>query len=168
LTFIVHWKGGVHTHLEMNKPRSAAARNNAPQDIELIARMAVRYPDKVIAGVLNRLGRHTGKGNRWTQQRVASARRQHGISGQSETQADTDVLTLIGATRYCGVSNTTIQRLIDAGALPSEQVVPFAPQEIRRADLDSEPVRSIVERLRATGKLVLPGGASTAQKSLFE
>lgn len=155
LSFIVHWKGGAHTQFEMNKPRSAAGKKNASQDIDLIRRMAGRHDDRVIAAVLNRLGRQTGKGNRWTQQRVMFARREHGIS--SRTKADPNVLSLMGAARYCRVSNTTIQKLIDAKILPCEQVASFAPQEIRRADLDSEPVRSIVERLRTTGKLVLPG-----------
>lgn len=166
LSFIVHWKGGAHTQFEMTKPRSAAGKKNASQDIELIQRMAGRHDDRVIAAVLNKLGRQTGKGNRWTQQRVMIARREHHIS--SRTKSDPNVLSLMGAARYCRVSNTTIQKLVDAKVLPCEQVVSFAPQEIRRADLDSDPVRSIVERLRATGKLVLPGGVSTKQKSLFE
>ena len=34
-----------------------------------------------------------------------------------------------------------------------------APREIRRADLDGEPVRKILKRLLRTGELVLQGGA---------
>ena len=70
------------------------------------------------------------------------------------------------------MSNTTITRLIKAGILPSQQIVPFAPQEIRRADLDSAPVQRALERLRTTGRVLPPGGlsggVSTEQRSLFE
>ena len=56
---------------------------------------------------------------------------------------------------YLSVSNTTIARMFEAGLLPVRQVVPYAPWKIRRADLDSEPVRGVVERLKATGRLDL-------------
>ena len=41
----------------------------------MIRRMAVRHGDDQIASVLNRLGYATGKGNRWNQNRVATARK---------------------------------------------------------------------------------------------
>jgi hypothetical protein len=47
------------------------------------------------------------------------------------------------------------------------QVVPRAPWEIRRADLDAEPVKSILDGLRSTGKLIIPGGDSANQRQLF-
>jgi hypothetical protein len=43
--------------------------------------MAERYGDGDIAAVLNRLGRRTGKGRRWSQIAVKTARRDHGIAG---------------------------------------------------------------------------------------
>jgi hypothetical protein len=46
--------------------------------------------------------------------------------------------------------------------LKREQVTPRAPWEIRRRDLGAEPIRSIVERLHRTGKLILQGGARKA------
>jgi hypothetical protein len=49
----------------------------ASNGVELIKRMALRYGDDEIARVLNKLGRRTGKGNRWSQARVATVRRKH-------------------------------------------------------------------------------------------
>jgi hypothetical protein len=46
------------------------------------------------------------------------------------------------------------------------QVVPFAPWEIRRADLDSERVRAVVEHMKRTGRLVL-ADPSGEQGELF-
>ena len=38
------------------------------------------------------------------------------------------------------VSDTTIRRLVEANLLPMTQIVPWAPWEIQRVDLDAEPV----------------------------
>jgi hypothetical protein len=65
------------------------------------------------------------------------------------------------------VSHRTIERLVEAGLLKREQTAPRAPWEIRRADLDDEPIRSIIERLRRTGKLTLQGGCTDDQSPLF-
>ena len=58
-------------------------------------------------------------------------------------------------------------RLIKANILAGEQVAPYAPLEIKRSDLDREPVSRIVKHLKATGKLVLDGDPSVEQTSLF-
>lgn len=57
----------------MDRPLSATSDKNAVEDVELIRQMAVRFGDDVIAAVLNRGSRRTGKGNRWTRERVVSA-----------------------------------------------------------------------------------------------
>ena len=65
------------------------------------------------------------------------------------------------------MSNKSIERLVASGKLPMTQVAPRAPWEIRRVDLDSEPVKSILSRLRSTGKLIIEGGDSADQLQLF-
>jgi hypothetical protein len=57
--------------------------------------------------------------------------------------------------------------LVDAGLLQREQAALRAPWRIRRADLEAEPIRSIVERLRRTGRLILPRGCPKDQPRLF-
>jgi hypothetical protein len=168
LSFVLHWAGGTHTALTMPKPRSSVGQPTALEDLELIRRMAVRYGDDQIAGVLNKLGRRTGKGRRWNQERVATARRTHEIPGRTRAIPDPDILSLGRAAREFQVSDTTIKRLVTSGLLTVEQVAPWAPWEIRRADLDAPPIRRILDRLRQTGELVLPGGTSGAQPSLFQ
>jgi hypothetical protein len=56
---------------------------------------------------------------------------------------------------------------IEAGLLKGEQVVPRAPWEIGRAALEAEPVRTIIQRLRRTGKLILQGDHAEHQPELF-
>jgi hypothetical protein len=166
LKFVIHWKGGVHTAFEMDKPPTV--RKNAAEDIEIIRKMAERYGDQDIAGVLNRLGRRTGKDRPWSQLAVKTARRAHDIAGHVRTVEDPNILSFSSAARYLGVSNKTIARMSEAGLLSVRQVVPYAPWEIQRADLDSERVRGLVARLKATGRLDLEGGSSERQRKFFE
>ncbi len=93
LSFIVHWKGGSHTAFEMDKANPKTMHRTAEENLDVIRKMAPRYGDDVIANVLNRLGRHTGKGKRWSQVAVKTARRNHGIEGRRHSLADPEVLT---------------------------------------------------------------------------
>jgi DNA invertase Pin-like site-specific DNA recombinase len=167
LRFVIHWRGGAHTQFEMPKPMQGKESRTADDDLVIIRRMAGRYGDGQIANVLNRLGCKTGKGRRWSQTSVASARKGHGISGQARAKLDPDVLTLNRAAEHAGISDTTIRKLVEAGMLRCEQVAPHAPWEIRRVDLDAAPVRAILEHLRRTGKLRIEGGAAGGQQHLF-
>ena len=65
------------------------------------------------------------------------------------------------------MSHRTIERLVEAGLLKREQVTARAPWGIRLTDLNDEPVRSVIERLLRTGKLVLQGGCAENQPALF-
>src|SRR5258708_18376950 len=56
LQFTIHWKGGTHTQLTMERPRSATETATPMEALEIIRRMAVRHGDDEIASVLNRLG----------------------------------------------------------------------------------------------------------------
>src|SRR5262249_50551139 len=67
LALVIHWKGGAHTQLAMERPRSVTETATPMEALEIIRRMAVRYGDDQIASVLNRLGHSTGKGKRWNQ-----------------------------------------------------------------------------------------------------
>jgi hypothetical protein len=167
LEFVIHWRGGAHTQLAMERPRSAIETATPVEALEIIRRMAVCHGDDQIASVLNRLGYSTGKGKRWNQTRVATARRNHSIAGQKRALPDPERVSLSEAARLCGVSHHTIERLVEAGLLKREQVTRRAPWEIRRTDLDAEPVRGIIDRLLRTGKLIMQGGCSEDQPALF-
>ncbi len=167
LSFIIHWQGGSHTSLSIPKPLPAdQAHKTAPEDLELIRKMALRYRDAEIAMVLSKLGRKTGKGNRWTQTSVRTIRTKNGIK-PAPKHKDDGILNLVQAKHYCGVSSSSIMRLINANILPAEQIVPFAPYEIKQSDLDKDPVLSILRTLKKTGKLILKGGVSANQPELF-
>lgn len=58
-------------------------------------------------------------------------------------------------------------KLIREKNLDAHQIVPYAPLEIRRDDLDRKPVSAILKHLKETGKLVLTGIPSVDQRDLF-
>src|SRR5437870_2233584 len=167
LQCILHWQGGSHTRFDMPKPQWGMAEQTATEAIELIRQMAVRYSDEEIARVLNRQGQRTGKGNRWSKNRVAAARRRYVINGHRRPRPDPEVLSLQQAARYCEVSSTTMKRLVASGLLDRNQVAPWAPWEIKRADLESEVIRQALTHLPSTGKLPVLGNASATQQRLF-
>ena len=80
---------------------------------------------------------------------------------------DPDTLNLAQAQKHTGVSDTTLMRLIRANLLPVQQIAPYAPLEIKRVDLDTEPVASIIRHLKRTGRLVLHRDPSAEQVHLF-
>lgn len=167
LNFNIHWQGGSHSSLTIPRPLPAnQAHKTAVQDLELIQKMALRYSDSEIAMVLSKLGRKTGKGNRWTKSSVATIRRKQGIK-PAPKHPDDGILNMAQAKRYCGVSDSTLMRLINANILSAEQVAPFAPYEIKQADLDNEPVSTILKTLKKTGKLLLKGGTPANQSELL-
>src|SRR6202011_5740987 len=97
---------------------------------------AVHYPDSVIAGILNRQGRTTAYGHRFTAGRVGNLRRHWDIpcfeppSGAPEGE----LLTIKKAAVALGVAPSTIHRLLNDGIIAGEQMTPGAPWRIRLTD----------------------------------
>ena len=74
---VVHWAGGRHTELRVQRPKSGEhGRRTDTEALEIIKQMAGQFPDELIAATLNRLGLKTGAGNPWKKNRVCSLRKQ--------------------------------------------------------------------------------------------
>lgn len=168
LKFIVHWKGGTHTETEIERPKSSAEMKNSPDDIEIIRKMSPKYKDEEIVRVLNQMGRKTGRGNSWSKGKVNMTKFRERILLDQPRVKDEEILTLGQASRYCKVCTRTIAKLSQKGILKYNQVVPLAPWEIKKSDLDSEPVKSIISNLKKTGKLILNGGCADLQLNLIQ
>ena len=71
----LRWKGGALTEINLGLPRSRPATVRTDEDtVALVRRLAMHYPDTVIAGILNRQGRRTARGHRFEGNRVCSLR----------------------------------------------------------------------------------------------
>jgi len=150
----LHWNGGDHTALAVLKNRVGQHRwKTSPATEQLIGDLARVAPDQSIAAILNRLGRRTGKGHTWTQQRVRSFRNDHGIEAYRDGErAERGEVTLEEAAGRLGVSRMTVIRLIKDRSLPAKQTCAGAPYVIRETDLDLPTVRRLIESGRAVSQ----------------
>ena len=125
----LHWQGGDHTEVTVRKNRPGHHRWTTDAETgALIAELARVIPDRSIAGLLSRLGKTTGKGNRWTEARVRGYRTSRGIAvyreGEREERSE---LTLQEAAERLGVSKMTVLREIRRGAIAARQACKGAP-----------------------------------------
>jgi DNA invertase Pin-like site-specific DNA recombinase len=147
IVLVIHWKGGQHSELRVRKPRSGEHGCSTPEQALAVMRsMAGRWSDQDIAASLNRMGMPTGQGKTWTAHRVGSIRRVNGIHGYLSAEKNGEWLTLRDAATRLGVSHHQVRKLINAGILASNQIMPDAPHQIRAADLDSEQVAVALAR----------------------
>jgi DNA invertase Pin-like site-specific DNA recombinase len=147
ILLVIHWKGGQHSELRVRKPRTGEHGCSTPeQALAVIRSMAGRWSDQDIAASLNRMGMPTGQGKTWTAHRVSSLRRVRGIHGYRSAEKNGEWLTLRDAAAKLGVSHHQVRKLIKAGILKSEQIMPDAPHQIHAADLESERVIAALKR----------------------
>ncbi len=133
----MRWRGGLLTELDVALPRShpSPIRTNE-ETIRLLRRMAAYYPDAVIAGILNRQGRSTATGQRFTADRVASLRNHWQIPCFKAPQQmpQGDVVTIDRAAEILGLAPSTVHRWLNDGFIAGEQLTPGAPWRIRLTD----------------------------------
>lgn len=139
---LLHWKGGDHTELVVRRRRKGEHRWSTDAEVKDLIQDLARYlPDELIAGLLNRLGKKTGKGNSWTKRRLCSFRSKHGIAtyrkGERQERGE---LILSEASERLSVDPATVRRLIRSGALPARQACKGAPWIIPEDALDSPEV----------------------------
>ncbi|WP_247400900.1 helix-turn-helix domain-containing protein [Bradyrhizobium sp. 76] len=132
----LRWKGGALTEIDLGLPRSRPATIRTDEDtVALLRRLAMHYPDAVIADILNRQGRATAYGHRFDRNRVGNLRRHWKIPNfQDKPQAAGDLLNIKQAAAALGVAPSTIHRLLNDGIIAGEQLTPGAPWRIRLTD----------------------------------
>ena len=133
----LRWTGGMITELDVDLPRLNPARIRTDEDtVELVRRLAVHYPDGVIAGILNRQGRKTVRDERFSANQVGSLRRYRDIA-RFEPPAQPphgELVTIVGAAEILKVAPSTIHRWLAEGIIAGEQITPGAPWNIRITD----------------------------------
>ena len=132
----LRWRGGDLNEIDINLPRRKATVRTDEDTIALIRRLAVHYPDEVIAGILNRQERKTAYGQRFTANNVASLRQHWKIPRfvKPTTPPEGDLLTIKQVAAALGVATSTVHRWLDDGIIAGEQLTPGAPWRIRVTD----------------------------------
>jgi DNA invertase Pin-like site-specific DNA recombinase len=145
----LHWAGGVHTELRVERNKPGQHRHSADRSvIDLVSELAKICQDKTIAAILNRLGYKTGQEKTWNASRVAGLRGYHKIA---PFQKQDGWVTQEEAARELQVSDTVVKRLIRERILPAKQVVKFAPWIIAKGDLLLPAVKEQVKAARRGG-----------------
>lgn len=133
----MRWRGGAITELDVPIPRFQPVGPRTEEDtIELLCRLAILYPDEVIASILNRQERKTATGGRFTANQVGSLRRYRNIP-RFQPPADPaqgELATIRKAAQILGLNTSTIHRWLADGFIAGEQITPGAPWQIRITD----------------------------------
>jgi len=157
----LRWRGGAITVLDVAVPRFKPMGPRTDEDtISLLRRLATLYPDEVIAGILNRQGRKTATGERFTANQVGSLRRYRNIPRFQPPVAPPtgELVSIRKAAQILGMNTSSIHRWLADGFIAGEQVTPGAPWQIRitdelRARIVQEAPPEYLPMLEATIKL---------------
>lgn len=155
IVLLIHWTGGRHSERRMKKNLTGRhSRCTNLETVEILHRMAGRFPDEQIAATLNRLGLRTGTGNTWNEGRVRSVRCYHSLPAYAAANRDPNIVTLEEASERLRISHNVVRRLIEANRIPATQVVPWAPWEIPLAAIESDDlIREVAALRRRTQEL---------------
>jgi DNA invertase Pin-like site-specific DNA recombinase len=151
---VIHWKGGLHT--EVRVPRRRRGYNSAHTDkglVEAVTMLAKICTDDVIAGVLNRNGQKTGRGNRWTKERVAALRSYHQIPRYAPADDAPKIwMNLTEAAEFLDVSPRTLKLSVEAGELRAEHPFSDGPWLFHRQQLMTPNAEHLKQRARNGGR----------------
>jgi len=157
IILVIHWKGGVHTELRLPRRRRGQNNSQAPKAlIDAVIALARICSDDLIAGLLNRNGMLTGRGNRWTRERVTALRSHHHIPAYSSDKATAEGwMNLTKAATFVGVSSRTLRLAVDRGEIEAEHPLPDGPWIFRKRVLESEAAIQFAQRVRREKPAVL-------------
>jgi hypothetical protein len=147
LILTLHWKGGVHTELRLPRRRRGQCSTQTSRElIDAITVLARIASDDMIASVLNRNGHLTGRGNRWTRERVTALRSHHRIPCHKPDEQQ-PWINLTDAAALLDISPRTLRLAIDRGEILADHPFADGPWVISRNIVESEDARTL--KLRA-------------------
>jgi hypothetical protein len=163
---LIHWKGGVHTPLEIKRRLPGERSVQTPDSIVDAVRSLSRIlHDEKIAAFLNRAKLRTVHGNFWTRALVTSLRFNHGIACYDpEHRAAEGWMNLSQAARLVGVTNRTLRLAIERGELCAERPISWGPWIINKQALQTEAALAFLARARMSKEC--PTIPATAQAQL--
>jgi hypothetical protein len=133
----MRWCSGTLTTFDFSLPHYKPSGIRTDEDtIALMTRLAAHYSDDVIAGILNRQGRRTAYGERFTANQVGSLRRYRNIPRfQPPAESPTgELATMDEAAKILGLAPSTIHRWLNDGFIAGKQLTPGAPWRILITD----------------------------------
>ncbi len=146
---IIHWKGGVHTELRLpRRRRGQNSTHTSTEALEAVRVLAHICSDRLIAGVLNRNRLLTGRGNRWTQERVTALRSYHDIPCYQAEQRDSEPwMNLTEAAKYLGMSARTLRLAVERGEIEAQHPLADGPWVFNRETLQTAAAETLIGRV---------------------
>jgi DNA invertase Pin-like site-specific DNA recombinase len=149
VVLLIHWTGGRHSELRLKKSETGKHRHCTSLDaMDVIRKMAGKFPDEQIAATLNRLRLRTGADNPWNEMRVYSVRHHHRLPAYDPNQGNPTEVNLDQAAQRLNLSPPSVRKMIEEKILPGYQVVECAPWQIPIEALDMEVVQKAAANLR--------------------
>ena len=135
-TLTVRWQGEALTELDVPLPKPRPAIRTDEDTIALLERLARHYDDATIAAILNRQGRRSATGERFTQLSIRGLRRYRAIPAHKPPAdaPDGELLPVAKAAEQLAVAPSTLHRWLQAGFIAGEQDTPSAPWRIHVND----------------------------------
>jgi DNA invertase Pin-like site-specific DNA recombinase len=149
LILVIHWKGGIHTELRLrHRHRGQNSAQTSKDVVEAVRVLARVCPDELIAGALTRSGLRTGRGNRWTKERVTSLRTYNSIPRYSvERRQAEGWMNLTQAADFLGISSRTLRLAVEQGEIEAEHPLAAGPWIFRRTMLETDAAARLVDRV---------------------
>jgi hypothetical protein len=159
IILVIHWQGGVHTELRL--PRRRRGQNSSQTSTETIAAMRVLAricSDDLLASALNRSGVLTGRGNRWTRERVTALRTYHEIPCYDRDRRESEGwMNLTEAASVLCISARTLRLAVERGEIEAEHPLADGPWVFRRSVLETPVAAALVARVRRrTQEVAIP------------
>jgi len=156
LKAVIHWHGGAHTAYEFSRRTPAKNRHEDQQEViitaDTIKQLAKTCDDEQIVRILNRANFRPEKSEThvsWTKTHIEQMRHDNNIPEFSQ-----DVYNRLGlvnlrqAADILDVSLATVMDLIKAKLVQANQVIKYAPWEIRKNDLSKPEVIHYIKSIQ--------------------
>ena len=165
ILLVIHWQGGVHTELRLPRRRRGQNSTHTPESTLDAVQVLVRIcSDDFIAGLLNRNGLRTGRGNRWTRERVTSLRSHHKIPRHCPEQCQSGGwMNLTKAAEFLSISGRTLRLAVERGEIEADHPLRDGPWVFNRSILESEAASELVGRVQRRCKSPAEPPASQAK-----
>src|SRR5487761_2476404 len=151
VALVIHWKGGVHSELRLpRRRRGQSASQSSPEVIDAVRALARICTDDVVAGALNRNHILTGRGNRWTRERVTALRSHHKIACYDAHRCEEEGwMNLTNAARFMKLGPKTLRLAAERGEITAEHPLSDGPWVFNREVLQSHAAKGLAERVRS-------------------
>jgi len=151
VVLLIHWKGGAHSELRFPRRRRGQSNAHTPvQTIDAVRALANICTDDLIASALNRSGVATGRGNRWSRERVTSLRTHHKIACfNTDRCAAEGWMNQTQAAAFLGISAGALRLAVSRGDVEAQHPLRDGPWVFNRCSLQSPAASELVRRIKA-------------------